>query len=236
MAFIGTAGWAIRREHSSHYDPGPSHLARYATRFNAVEINSSFYRPHRKATYERWAASVPAAFRFAVKAPKAITHTARCTDCDAVLEAFLDEISGLGRALGPVLFQFPPSYAFVAAQMRAFFGGLREVFDGDIVCEPRHATWFSGEGDTLLRDMRIARVAADPAPVRTAAEPGGWNGICYWRLHGSPRMYYSAYDDAFIARIGQRLGGRANVWCIFDNTARGAAVENALALSRRANE
>jgi uncharacterized protein YecE (DUF72 family) len=227
---IGTAGWAIRREHSSHYDPGPSHLARYATRFNAVEINSSFYRPHRRATYERWAASVPASFRFAVKAPKAITHTARCRECENLVDAFLDEIGGLGTNLGPVLFQFPPNFAFDKGVSTAFFSQVRDRFDGEVVCEPRHATWFAPEPEALLVRLRIAHSAADPPPARDADEPAGWRGLAYWRLHGSPRMYYSAYEPEYLARIAARLTQHPNAWCIFDNTARGAAVENALEL------
>jgi uncharacterized protein YecE (DUF72 family) len=232
-ARIGTAGWAIRREHASHYDPGPSHLAQYATRFNAVEINSSFYRPHRRATYERWAASVPANFRFAVKAPKAITHTARCRDCEPMLDAFLDEIGGLGGRLGPVLFQLPPSFAYDAELIPRFFRDARGRFDGEIVCEPRHVTWFAPEAEALLTELRIARVAADPPPAARANEPAGWNGLAYWRLHGSPHMYYSAYEQDYLEAIAARLASHPNAWCIFDNTARGAAVENALALHTR---
>src|ERR1700753_2288419 len=101
--FIGTAGWAIRREHDRLFDAGPSHLARYATRFSAVEINSSFYRPHRPATYAKWAASVPVDFRFAVKVPRAITHEARLIDTDEMLKKFLSEWTALGDPLGAVV-------------------------------------------------------------------------------------------------------------------------------------
>jgi uncharacterized protein YecE (DUF72 family) len=71
---IGTAAWSIPKKHAAPFPTAGSHLERYAAVFNAAEINSSFYRPHRAATYERWAASVPDDFRFAVKVPKAITH------------------------------------------------------------------------------------------------------------------------------------------------------------------
>src|SRR5205085_4945044 len=74
---VGCAGWSILSRHAGLFDAGASHLARYATRFDAVEVNSSFYRPHAQATYARWAASVPRRFRFSVKLPKAITHDAR---------------------------------------------------------------------------------------------------------------------------------------------------------------
>ena len=76
----GTAAWSIPKEHAAPFPVAGSHLERYGAVLNAVEINSSFYRPHRTTTYERWAASVPEDFRFAVKVPKAITHEHRLKD------------------------------------------------------------------------------------------------------------------------------------------------------------
>src|SRR5437762_13362528 len=119
---IGIAGWAIRREHSARFAHVGTHLQRYATLFNCVEINSCFYRSHRVATYERWASSVPEDFRFAVKLPKAITHEARLIDVSAALEQFLNETSGLGTKRGPILVQLPPSLAFEPLVPASFFG------------------------------------------------------------------------------------------------------------------
>jgi uncharacterized protein YecE (DUF72 family) len=231
--FIGTAGWAIRTEHHSLYDPGPSHLARYATRFSAVEINSSFYRPHRQATYERWAMSVPPAFRFAVKLPRRISHEKKLLDCGAELETFAAEISGLGEKLGVVLVQLPPKLSFDADTARRFFARMRENIAAPIACEPRHASWFTPEADALLFGQRIARATADPALVDKAAHPSGAPGLAYWRLHGSPRMYYSEYGPERLGPIAaelRRAAKTADAWCIFDNTARGAAVQDAMAM------
>ena len=91
--------------------PGGSHLERYARHLNAVEINSSFYRPHRRTTYQRWAQSVPDDFRFSVKLPKTITHEAGLTDCGALLDRFVDEVTGLGDKLAVLLVQLPPKSA-----------------------------------------------------------------------------------------------------------------------------
>jgi uncharacterized protein YecE (DUF72 family) len=223
---IGIAGWSVRREHDALFGAGASHLARYATRFNAVEINSSFYRPHRTTTYARWAASVPEEFRFVVKMPRQITHEKRLRDADGELAAFAREVHGLGERLGPVLIQLPPSLAFDAEVIRDFFKTVRAHFPGLLACEPRHASWFGAAAEALLAEYRIARVAADPAVVPEAARPGGFSGFAYWRLHGSPRMYYSAYAPARLAALARSLD--ANAWCIFDNTAQGAAVTDAL--------
>ena len=149
-----------------------SHLERYGAVLNAVEINSSFYRPHRTATYERWAASVPEHFRFAVKIPKAMTHEHRLKGIGDLLDRFLSEVSGLGPKLGPLLVQLPPSLRFEDGIADAFLRELRSRVEGPLVCEPRHATWFTPEIEALLDELRIARVAADPAPVRRCCRAG----------------------------------------------------------------
>lgn len=231
---IGTAGWSVPSDLASEFPSEGSVLQRYAARFNAVEINSSFYRPHQLKTYTRWAASTPAGFRFAVKAPKAITHQARLVDCGEALAAFVDQVACLGDKLGPVLVQLPPSLTFNAAVAERFWAVLRGVFSGLVACEPRHASWFGAPADVMLEAYRIARVAADPALNAAAARPGGWGGLRYQRLHGSPRMYYSAYSDAMLGGIAASLHGdpAADLWCMFDNTAAGAAARDALSLQR----
>jgi len=229
---LGCAGWSIPRGHSRRFPNVGTHLQRYAAVFNAAEINSCFYRSHRFTTYERWAASVPENFRFAVKLPKAITHEAQLVDAAPALERFLGETSGLGTKRGPVLIQLPPSFAFDPGPADSFFTELRERHEGDVVFEPRHETWFTDEVELLLREYRIARVAADPACVPAAAEPGGYDPLLYLRLHGSPRAYYSAYSTATLESVARFVEDKAirgiSTWCIFDNTALGAATGDAL--------
>lgn len=233
---IGCAGWSIPKEHAAHFPVDGSHLQRYAGRFNAVEINSSFYRPHQPRTYARWATSVPQGFRFAVKVPRSITHERRLKEIEDLLEPFLAQAGGLGNHLGPLLVQLPPSLVFNASMVRQFLTVLRQRFGGEVACEPRHATWFRPGVGPLLADFQVARVAADPAVVPAAAEPGGWDGLGYYRLHGSPQMYYSAYSAPYLDALRQKLDRAAlagSCWCIFDNTALGAATANALDLCKR---
>jgi uncharacterized protein YecE (DUF72 family) len=231
---VGTAGWALPAPVRDAFPAAPSNLARYAGRFDAVEINSCFHRPHRRATYERWAASVPEHFRFAVKLPKTITHGLRLQGGEAETGRFADEVGGLGAKRGPVLVQLPPSLAFDAELAAAFFTGLGATLAGPIVCEPRHPSWFAPEADALLAAHRIARVAADPAPVPAAAAPGAWPGLAYFRLHGSPRIYRSGYEPIdralWVDRIRSLVAGTP-VWVIFDNTASGRATPDALAFA-----
>ena len=222
--------------HAGLFGAGGSHLARYATRFDAVEINSSFYRPHAPETYARWAASVPVDFRFSVKLPRAITHDARLQRTGEALSRFVDEVSGLGRRLGGVLVQLPPSLAFDARIASTFFASLRRRLDAPLACEPRHASWFDARVDAIWRRYGVARVAADPARLPEAAQPGGGGRWRYWRLHGSPRMYYDAYDDARLRALATQLrtgaGPGQSTWCIFDNTAAGHAVADAARLQQ----
>jgi uncharacterized protein YecE (DUF72 family) len=230
----GCAGWSLPRDSWPQFPEGGTHLQRYAGRLLAAEINSSFYRPHQPATYERWAGSVPAGFRFSVKLPKTITHEKRLHDCGGLLEDFLSQASGLGSKLGCLLVQLPPSLAFDEAAAKLFFTTLRQLHAGPVALEPRHASWFTPDVDAALARWRIARVLADPVLHAAGKAPGGWPAVVYVRLHGSPRMYYSSYDEAMLQALALKLresaDSGAEVWCIFDNTASGAAVSNALSL------
>ena len=232
---VGIAGWAVRKEHDELFPSTGTHLQRYSQQFNAVEINSSFYRPHWPATYERWAESVPDDFRFAVKIPRSITHESRLHDTSGLKE-FAEQTASLGHKLGPWLVQLPPSLDFEVSIVKRFFDDLRSIFTGAVVCEPRHGTWFENDADGLLRTFDVARVVADPPRHQLGVQPGGWPGLVYYRLHGSPRVYYSAYSESYLQNLAADLARRAknglSTWCIFDNTAAGAAVKDA----RRIND
>ncbi len=232
--YVGTAGWSLPAAEQRHFPAGKSHLARYARVLPAAEINSTFYRSHREETFRTWAASVPRGFRFAVKIPQAITHDQRLRKSAKLIESLLAEISPLGSRLGCLLAQLPPSLTFEPRVARAFFIELRKRFEGGVALEPRHASWFDARVDRLLNEFQVARVAADPPRAGADGEPGGWPGLAYFRLHGSPRMYYSSYDDEFLEKLAGKLRSlrrrRIPAWCIFDNTASGAAPGDALTL------
>jgi uncharacterized protein YecE (DUF72 family) len=202
-----------------------------------AEINSPFYRAPRASTWTKWAAAVPEGFEFSVKAPKAITHEAQLVGADEALKAFLADASLLGEKLGPILFQLPPKLVFAEGTAASFLRLLRCEYKGPVALEPRHASWFTADVAALLSAHQVARVAADPARVPEAAEPGGWEGLTYYRLHGSPRVYYSAYGDAYLDELAAAaLRAPGEVWVVFDNTASGAALHNALDLNERLEE
>ena len=230
---IGCAGWSLPRAQWPRFPAEGSHLERYAARFTAVEIDTSFYRPHRRETYERWAASTPHGFRFAVKLPQSITHERKLVDAMSPFDEFLAQAHGLGDKLGCLLIQLPPKLGFDAAVVDRFLAALRDRYAGPLALEPRHAEWFAPVADQMLVRFKVARVLADPV-LHDAVAPGGWPGLVYLRLHGSPRRYWSAYDDAWLSRLGERLiqaqQEGAECWCVLDNTAGGEATGNALAL------
>jgi uncharacterized protein YecE (DUF72 family) len=231
---IGCAGWSVPGVHAAHFPGDGTHLARYARRLRCVEINSSFYRPHQARTYARWAGSVPDDFRFAVKFPREATHVARLQHVDAVLDAFAAQVAGLDGKLGPVLVQLPPSLQYDAAVADGFFAALRARLDGALVCEPRHASWFDPCVDALWARHGVGRVAADPARVPGAAAVGGAGAVAYWRLHGSPRIYYDAYGPDGLApwSTDMRAAAQAGreVWAVLDNTGLGHAIADAMLL------
>ncbi|WP_182530138.1 DUF72 domain-containing protein [Dokdonella fugitiva] len=234
---IGCAGWSIAAIHAGAFPGDGSHLERYARVFDAVEINSSFYKPHRPRTYAKWADAVPDEFRFAVKMPRVLSHEKRLRDCEGDLRSFLDAVLQLREKLGVLLLQLPPTLAFDARVALAFFDRMQASYRGAVACEPRHASWFTIDVESALRSRGIARVAADPARPPRAAVPGGDRRIEYARLHGSPRVYYDAYPRATLERIAARLMRPSlrtrERWCIFDNTALGHALTDALAVGAR---
>ena len=231
---VGTAGWTLPKEVRATFAGDGSQLERYARRFSCVEINSSFYKPHRRSTYERWANSVPDAFRFALKIPKAISHELRLRDAEEPLARFLDETSELGVKRDVLLVGLPPKFAYEQRAVEAFFALFRARYAGRIACEPRHPSWFGAEGNAMFRAFDVARVAADPPAGHDACEPGGSASFSYWRLHGAPRIYYSAYEDTALDAFARAVVSIGNpAWCIFDNTASGAATANALAFCER---
>jgi uncharacterized protein YecE (DUF72 family) len=238
MLLIGTAGWSIPRPVAGEFPGRGSHLERYAAVLAAAEINSSFHRPHRRATYERWAAATPAHFRFSAKLPKEISHVRKLVDTHEPLERFFEQAGGLSAKLSVVLLQLPPSLAFDGEIVSAFFETLRRTLDAriNIACEPRHPSWFGAEAEACLSEHKVARVAADPVRAPGGDRPAGWTGLRYRRLHGSPRVYYSAYEPESLNALADDMSREDNTagdWCIFDNTASGAAASDALYLRAR---
>ena len=100
--------------------------------------------------------------------------------------------------------------------------------------EPRHITWFDPHVEAILHEFNVSHVASDPALCAAAARPSADSSVVYFRLHGSPRMYYSNYEEGYLRVVAAELKRHyvkaKQAWCIFDNTAHGFATTNALRL------
>ena len=142
------------------------------------------------------------------------------------------QVAALGAKLRVLLVQTPPSLRLEPQAAAASFTALRAGTDAAIVVEARHASWFTPEADTLLGAHGVTRVIADPP--HGEARPTEASPV-YFRFHGRPRVYFSNYDDDALNEIARRLRAAAETsetWCIFDNTAEGHAVANALCVQR----
>lgn len=186
------------------------------------------------ATYRRWRDDTPPHFRFSAKMPRSITHEAGLKKAAREAAQFYEEIAQLRPKLKAVLVQLPASLHFSARSVRTFFETLPPLRGVSVACEPRHPSWFSEGADATLRGLKVSRVAADPVRAPGAADPAGEGRFAYFRWHGTPRMYYSSYSkaqlQAFAAQV-ERCKAK-EVWCIFDNTARYAAWDDAVRFGR----
>ena len=234
---IGLAGWSEAASRHGKLLPrtpqeGATGLQRYAAAFDFVEINSSFYRQVRPATYEKWCDEVPDDFRFAVKMHRLITHYTRLKNTE-LLKDFFGSVQALDGKLAAVLVQLPPTLVFEKERAAEFFRALRRLHRGDVVCEPRHRSWNEEEARTLLAEFQIGPVFTlippeDEDPLRGA----GASVPLYVRLHGTPRKYYSPYSSHDLARLVRVLHicRKRRCYVVFDNTAGPAGVRNALEL------
>jgi len=235
--YIGTAGWSLSLALAPRAYPGQSGLPRYAQYFNAVEVNSTFYRLPRARTIERWRDGTPPGFRFTLKVPRSITHEARLVGVELEVGELCERVAHFERKLGALLIQLPASFEFDARRVAHFLSLLSESTAAPLVVEPRHPSWFADEATRLLIERDVARAAADPACCPAAALPLSASRLVYFRWHGSPRLYFSAYLPEALAALGTALlaarqsgGVRRDVYCFLDNTALGAAAVNALSL------
>jgi uncharacterized protein YecE (DUF72 family) len=230
--YIGTAGWSVPNSMRELFPQTGSHLQRYSSVFNAVEVNTSFYKDHLPKTYERWAQTVPEDFRFSVKLSKYFTHERCLNVSEADLILVLDSIFHLGDKLGALLVQLPPSLTLEAKTADIFFASLRKAYSGLVAFEPRHISWISPEGLQMMKRYHLSKVFADPAPCPLPDQEALSSSPSYYRLHGSPEIYRSAYDLPFVSSISEEIKSHPGsaAWCIFDNTTFGWSHENAYQL------
>jgi uncharacterized protein YecE (DUF72 family) len=235
---IGTSGWTYASWKGPFYPkemPSRSFLEFYAGEFPTTEVNYSFYHLPKPSTYERWRESVPAGFVFAVKASRFITHIKRLHDVKDAWQTFVQNASVLGACLGPILFQFPPSFRADRSRLALFLKMVEETFEPHplrLVCEFRHESWFADETYRLLRRHGVALCIADSA--KYARRDVVTTDFTYIRYHGRHRMFASDYTDKELsdeaARISRYRQDGLDVFVYFNNDAMGYAIKNARSL------
>lgn len=231
---IGTSGFSYRwwwgRCYPREVKP-PAWLAYYAQQFNTVELNATFYRLPERERFEHWAAQVPEGFLFAVKASRVITHLKRLKDVTEPLAQFIGAVSALGRKLGPILYQLPPSLKRDDALLTDFLELLPK--EQRHALEFRHESWFDDTVFTLLDAHGCAFCVHDHHGMTVPRVTTG--PFAYWRFHGTgargecygvERLRPAAAELAAIAAQGK------DVFAYFNNDANACAVQDAAGLEK----
>lgn len=214
--YCGTSGFSFKEWKGPFYPeklPAKEMLAFYAERLPAVEINNTFYRMPRRAMLEGWAAQVPETFRFAVKAPRRITHVKQLADCEEEAAYLFEAIEALGERLGVVLFQLPPHARADAGKLDAF---LAHVPDGvPAAFEFRHASWRDNEVCDTLSRHGAAWVAAD----NDGGEP---DELPKTAAHTYLRLRAESYDDGSLKAWKARCADFEQAFVFFKHEEGGA--------------
>lgn len=158
--WIGTSGWSYRHWQNGHFYPpklpAAEYLPFFATQFDTVEINYSYYQLPPRETFELWRRKAPDGFLFAVKASRYLTHMKKLKDPNEPLQRLLDHAGGLGAAFGPVLYQFPRQWKLDLERLRGFFDALTKHPRRRSAFEFRHTSWLTAEVYDLLREHDAA--------------------------------------------------------------------------------
>ena len=234
---IGTSGWSYRHWEGVLYPPGlvpRGRLGLYVRAFGTVEVNSSFYRWPRAATFARWREASPEGFVWTVKAPRVMTHSARLYAPERWLDEVCKGLERLGRKRGVLLVQLPPGLAFDLARLGYFLSIVPGQLQ--VAVEFRHESWHREEVFRLLEAWGAAYCVMSgarlPCVLRATAP------FVYVRLHGPDRehLYAGSYTEEDLrwwgARIREWAGAGRDVFAYFNNDGGGNAVRNAAALRR----
>jgi uncharacterized protein YecE (DUF72 family) len=230
---IGTSGWHYRHWVGAYYPPktpAEEFLARYRLDFPTVEINNTFYRLPSPEVLAGWRETVPAGFRFAVKASRFITHFRKLKDAGESFRLFFDPIRILGKRLGPVLFQLPPHWHYDGGRLEAFLASLPA--GPAYVFEFRDRDWYRDEAFALLDRFGAGLCIHDMPESKSPEEVAG--KLAYVRFHGPEGKYAGSYPDKDLERWARRMrewaGRGLPVYAYFNNDVGGYAPKNAKTL------
>lgn len=229
---VGTSGWSYDHWTGVLYPPGTPAAKRrdlYAAHFSTVELNASFYRWPREATFALWRAATPTNFTFAIKAPRGLTHAKKLFAPERWLARMETALDHLGEKLGALLVQLPPDLAVDLPRLDYFLGQCPARWR--VAVEFRHPSWHESEAVFALLEKHAAAYvvmsgANLPCVLRATAP------FVYVRLHGpnTHHLYAGSYSDADLGWWAERIGewsGQRAVFVYFNNDGAGNAVRNA---------
>jgi uncharacterized protein YecE (DUF72 family) len=236
---IGCSGWSYADWRDGAFYPAGlaarAWLHHYATQFDTVELNASFYRLPKRSTVERWATQVPDGFRFAIKVSRYLTHVVRLEDTAEHFALLLERIAPLVEAerAGPFLWQLPPTFRRdddrLATALEAMPANLRHAI------EFRDPSWFADDVMHLLEQHRVALVVADKPDVHAFQTQAVTTDFTYLRFHHGSRGRRGNYSPMELkdwARRIAELREEVDVWAYFNNDWEGFAPRNAATLRR----
>jgi len=239
---VGCSGW-IYKAWRGHFYPttlaSDLWLRHYASVFDTVEANGTFYRLPERESFVRWREATPDGFLMAVKASRFLTHMKRLREPDEPLARLFRRAKALETRLGPILFQLPPNFRIDLVRLDAFLGAARRAARraalpprAEFVLEFRDPSWYVAETFQMLTGRGAAWCLHDK---KGSALDGAFGGACvYVRFHGTSGEYRGSYSQKQLRRWAaildeQRQDGR-DVYAYFNNDPDAAAPENALTL------
>lgn len=228
--YIGCSGFAYKEWKEIFYPaklPQRLWFQYYTEHFNTLELNVTFYRFPTLKSLSGWREQAPEGFVFSAKVPRSITHYKKLMATETMLDDFYHLLQeGLSDKLGCVLFQMPPQFTYSEDRLQSLLAAAKTGFRN--VVEFRHSSWWRGDVQEALASADISfcgvsfpKIEHDDAVVNTP--------LAYYRFHGVPKLFYSQYDEEFVATIhGQLAASTAKTaYVYFNNTASAAALINA---------
>jgi uncharacterized protein YecE (DUF72 family) len=227
---IGCSGFYYKEWKEVFYPKGLAQgqwFEYYAQHFNTLELNVTFYRFPELTFLQKWHQKSPDNFMFAAKVPKEITHNKKFTGTHELMNQFYEVLRfGLAEKLGPVLFQLPPKMDYKKETLEAIISHTDPSFTNAI--EFRNISWWRKEVLEILGENNITFCGASFPGLPDEAVVN--NDTCYYRFHGVPKLYYSSYNDEFLTKTISNIQHKKevkNAFIFFNNTASGAALDNA---------
>ncbi len=235
---IGTSGWNYKHWKGNFYPeelPQKKWLEFYNNKLSTVEINNSFYKLPSKETFKKWAEGVPNDFIFSVKASRYITHMKKLKDPEESNKKLFDNMKGLGKKLGPILFQLPPHWGFNKERFEEFLKSLSKKYK--YTFEFREQSWWNNETLDLLKKYNAAFCIFELGDLISPKEVTA--DFIYIRLHGPGNKYRGSYNENTLSYWKGRFTGWSEnvkeIYCYFDNDDSGFAVQNAITLNEKIN-